>query len=157
MELQADAAKNYLWRSSTIITPRTCSSNSHHNKGKAPMPHSTSERQQPIVFKQQTFGSHDSFGANGSKVFLTLWDLRDILRMLKQTLKGLLNPLPSTSISSENVASVGAATLGTKPRNDWRLMRSTNVVIEVFVWIVVRLVIWVMTVLSQSRDSLTVL
>ena len=33
MELQTDAAKNSLWRSSTVITPRTGSSSSHHNKG----------------------------------------------------------------------------------------------------------------------------
>ena len=52
------------------------------------------------------------------KIFLTLWDRGDILRMLKQTLKGLLSPLPSTSISSEHVETVGGTTLGTKPRNN---------------------------------------
>jgi hypothetical protein len=38
MDLQNDAVKNSLWRSSTIITPRTGGSNFHHGKGKAPMP-----------------------------------------------------------------------------------------------------------------------
>ena len=33
IELQNDVAKNSLWRSSTIITPRLGGSNSHHNKG----------------------------------------------------------------------------------------------------------------------------
>ena len=53
VELQTDVAKNSLWRSSTIITPRQDISNSHHNKGKAPMPQSTSKRHQPIVFKKK--------------------------------------------------------------------------------------------------------
>ena len=52
MELLADAAKNTLWRSSTIITPRLGRSNLHHNKGKAPMMQPTSKRHHPIVFKQ---------------------------------------------------------------------------------------------------------
>jgi len=68
MELQTDAAKKSVWRSSTIITPRSSSANSHHNKGKAPMMLLTSKRHHPIVFKQQTPGSHDSFGTSGSKV-----------------------------------------------------------------------------------------
>ena len=34
MELHNDAAKNSLWRSSTIITPRSSASNSHHSKSK---------------------------------------------------------------------------------------------------------------------------
>jgi hypothetical protein len=63
MELQNDAAKNSLWRSSTIITPRSGGSNSHHNKGKAPMAQPTSKRHQPIVFKQKKFDSYGTFGA----------------------------------------------------------------------------------------------
>ena len=67
MDLQNDDAKNSLWRSSTIITPRTRGSNSHHGKGKAPMPQPTSKRLQPIGFGQNTFSSHGSFGASNSK------------------------------------------------------------------------------------------
>jgi hypothetical protein len=67
MELQTDAAKNSLWRSSTVITPRSGSLNSHHNKGKPPMLQSTSKRHHPIVFKHQTTSSHGGFGASGSK------------------------------------------------------------------------------------------
>ena len=33
VDLQNDAAKNSLWRSSTIITPRSGGSTSHHDKG----------------------------------------------------------------------------------------------------------------------------
>ena len=69
MDLQNDATKNSLWRSSTIITPRTRGSNSHHGKGKAPMPQSTSKRLQPVGFGQNTVGSHGSFGASTSKGF----------------------------------------------------------------------------------------
>jgi uncharacterized protein YbdZ (MbtH family) len=36
MALQNDAAKNSLWRSSAVITPRSGGWNSHHNKGKTP-------------------------------------------------------------------------------------------------------------------------
>ena len=73
MELQNDAAKNSLWRSSTIITPRVSGSNAHHGKGKAPMPVPMSKRPQTTFFGEHTFGSHGSFGANTSKgVFNTM-------------------------------------------------------------------------------------
>jgi hypothetical protein len=67
MDLQNDAANNFLWRSSTIITPRTCGSNSHHGKGKAPMPQLTSKKLQVVGLGQHYFGSHGSFGANSNK------------------------------------------------------------------------------------------
>ena len=67
MDLQNDAAKNSLWRSSTIITPRMGGSNSHHGKGKAPMPAPMSKRPQTTAFGQNTFGIHGSFGASTSK------------------------------------------------------------------------------------------
>ena len=55
------------------------------------------------------------------KVFQTLWNRGDVLKTLKQTLKGLLSPLHSTSTINENVAlTVRTTTLGTKPRNDRR-------------------------------------
>jgi hypothetical protein len=37
MALQTDVAKNILWRSSNVITPKTGGSNTHQNKGKSPM------------------------------------------------------------------------------------------------------------------------
>jgi len=67
MDMQNDAAKNSLWRSATIITPRTGGSNSHHDKNKAPMPQTPSKRLQPIAFGPNTFGSHGSFGTSSSK------------------------------------------------------------------------------------------
>ncbi len=67
MELQNDAAKNSLWRSSTNITLRVSGFNSHHGKGKAPMPVPMSKRPQTTVFGQNTSGSHGSFGASTSK------------------------------------------------------------------------------------------
>ena len=67
MELQNDAAKNSLWRSSTIITPRVSGSNAHHGKGKAPMTVPMSKRPQTNGFGQNAFGSHSSFGASTSK------------------------------------------------------------------------------------------
>ena len=67
MDLHNDAAKNSLWRSSTIITPRMGGSNSHHGKGKAPMPAPMSKRLQPVGFGQNTFGCHDNFRARSSK------------------------------------------------------------------------------------------
>ncbi len=73
MELQNDAAKNSLWRSSTNIIPRVSGSNAHHGKGKAPMPVPMSKRPQTTGFGQNTFGSHGSFGASTSKgVFDTM-------------------------------------------------------------------------------------
>jgi len=67
MDLQNDTAKNSLWRSSAIITPRTKGSNSHHGKGKAPIPPPMSKRLQSTSFGQNTFGSHGNFGASSSK------------------------------------------------------------------------------------------
>ena len=92
------------------------------------------------------------------KVFLTIWDCGDDLRTLKQTLRGLLSPLHSTSTLSGSVAlTVRTTTLGTKLRNDYRPTRSTDVVIHVLVSIVVKSVTCLMNVLSQSRDSSRVL
>ena len=67
LELQNDAAKNYLWRSSTILTPRSGGSNSHKNKSKNPMTQPTSKRHQPIVYGQNNSGSHGNFGDSASK------------------------------------------------------------------------------------------
>ena len=67
MDLQNDAAKNSLWRSSRIITPRMGGSNSHHGKGKASMPAPMSKRPQVAGFGQNTFGSHGNFGASTNK------------------------------------------------------------------------------------------
>jgi hypothetical protein len=67
MDLQNDFAKYSLWRSSTIIAPRMGGSNSHHCKGKAPMPPPMSKRLQPAGFGQNTFGSHGSFGSSSNK------------------------------------------------------------------------------------------
>jgi hypothetical protein len=71
MALQTDAAKNSLWRSSTVITPRTSprfgGSGSHQNKGKAPMTQPTSKRPQFSNSGQKNSGSHGSFGGSGQK------------------------------------------------------------------------------------------
>jgi hypothetical protein len=67
MKLQNDAAKNSLWRSWTIITPRSGGSNSHHNMGRTPMTPPTSKRHQPIDFGQNNSESHNNFVAIGSK------------------------------------------------------------------------------------------
>ena len=67
MDLQNDDAKNYLWRSSTIITPRSGGSNSRHDKGKAHMQQPNAKRPQPIVYGQNNSGSHGSFGPSSSK------------------------------------------------------------------------------------------
>ena len=67
MDLHNDVAKNYLWRSSTIITPRSSVSNSYHGKGKAPIQQPTPKQHQPIVYWQNNVGIHNNFGANGNK------------------------------------------------------------------------------------------
>jgi hypothetical protein len=67
MDLQNYDANNSLWRSSTIITPRTGGSNSHHGKGKAAMPPPMSKIPQPACFWQNTFSSHGNFEASSSK------------------------------------------------------------------------------------------
>ena len=119
MDLQNDAAENSLRRSSTIVTPRIGGSNSHHGKGKAHMPQPASKRLQPIGFGQNHFGSHDSFGAISSKGVSNTMKSWGHPKNAKETLKGLLSPLPSTSTSNENVATKArTTTLGTKPRND---------------------------------------
>ena len=66
MELYNDAAKNSLWRSSTIITPRLGGSNTHQNKGKSPMTQPTSKRHHPVVYGRNNSGRHGNFGASGS-------------------------------------------------------------------------------------------
>jgi hypothetical protein len=67
MELQNDVGKNSLWRSSTIITPRSGGLGTRKNKGKSPMTQPTFKRHQPIIYGQDNVGSHGSFGGNGSK------------------------------------------------------------------------------------------
>jgi hypothetical protein len=119
MELQNDVAKNSLWRSSTIITPRSGGSNSHHNKGKAPIMQPTSKRDQPIGFKQKIMADTTTLDPMVVKIFFKLWDRGDTLRTLKQTLKGLPSQLPSTITLSENVVHpIRTTTLGIKPRDD---------------------------------------
>jgi hypothetical protein len=67
MELQNDANKNYLWRSSIIVTLISGGSNSHKNKGKNPMTQPTPKRHQPVVYEKNNASNHGSFGASGSK------------------------------------------------------------------------------------------
>ena len=67
MALQTDGAKNNLWRSSTVITPKTGGSNTHQNKGKSPMSQPSLKRPQPSIFWQNNAGSHGSFGGSGHK------------------------------------------------------------------------------------------
>jgi len=67
MELQNDVAKNSLWCSSTITTPRFGGSSSHHNKYKGPMTQPTSNRHHSVVYGQNKSNSHGSFGASDSK------------------------------------------------------------------------------------------
>ncbi len=68
------------------------------------------------------------------EVFLKLRNWVDTLRALKQNLKSLLSPLPSTSTPNGDVAiTTRITTLGAKPRYDRRLTRSTDVVIQVLV------------------------
>ena len=72
MDLHNDAAKNYLWRSSTIITPRSGGSNSHHGKGKAPMTQPNCKRHQPIVLGLIILIVTTALDLVVVKVFLTL-------------------------------------------------------------------------------------
>ena len=67
MALQTDVAKNSLWRSWTVITPRTGGSNTHQNKGKSPMTQPNFKRPQLSNFGQKNSGSHGSFGGSGQK------------------------------------------------------------------------------------------
>ena len=67
MALQTDDAKNSLWRSSTVITPRSGGSSSHQNKGKSPMTQPNFKRPQLSNFGQKNSGSHGSFGGSGQK------------------------------------------------------------------------------------------
>jgi hypothetical protein len=67
MALQNDAAKNNLWRSSNVITPKTGGSNTRQNKGKILMTQPSFKRSQPSIFGQNNFGSHGNFGGNAHK------------------------------------------------------------------------------------------
>ncbi len=67
MALQIDAAKISLWRSSTVITPNTGGSNTHHNKGKNLVTQPNFKRPQQSNFGQNTFGSHGNSGSSGQK------------------------------------------------------------------------------------------
>ena len=84
MDLQNDAAKSCLRRSSTIITPRSSGSNSHHGKGKAPMT-------QPIVFGQINSDSHGNFGPSSSKGVLNTMRSWGHPKDAKADLKGSSN------------------------------------------------------------------
>jgi hypothetical protein len=65
MAFQTGAAKNSLWRSSTVIAPKIGGSNTHKNKGKSPMTQSKFKRPQPSNFGQNNFENHGSFGGSG--------------------------------------------------------------------------------------------
>jgi hypothetical protein len=67
MALQTDASKNSLWRSSTMITPKTGGSSTHQNKGKSPITQPNFKRPQQSKFGHDTSGSHGSFGSSGHK------------------------------------------------------------------------------------------
>ncbi len=67
MALQTNAAKNSLWRSSTVITPRTGGSNTHQNKGKIPITDPSFKRPQPSWFGQNNSCSHGIFAGSGHK------------------------------------------------------------------------------------------
>jgi hypothetical protein len=98
MALQTDVAKNSLWRSSTVITPRTGGSNTHHNKGKSPMTKPSFKRPRPSSFGQNHSGSQTALEAVAIKVPQAIRGRGDSLRMLKQILKGLRSLLLSTRI-----------------------------------------------------------
>jgi hypothetical protein len=68
MDLQTNAAKKNLWRSLTVITPKTGGSNAHRNKEKCPMTQPSFERPQPSSFRHNNSSSHGSFGGNDNKV-----------------------------------------------------------------------------------------
>ncbi len=67
MALQTDVAKNRLWRSSTVITPRTGGSDTHQNKEKSTMTQPGFKRPRPSSIGQNNSGSHGSFGGSGHK------------------------------------------------------------------------------------------
>jgi hypothetical protein len=67
MALQTDATKNRLWRSSTVITPKTGGSNTHQNKGKSHMTQRSFKRHQPSSLGQNNSGSRGNSGGSGYK------------------------------------------------------------------------------------------
>jgi hypothetical protein len=66
ISLQNDAAKNSLWRSARVNTPRSGTLANTQNKGKGPMP-TPSFKHQYGSNNQNNRGSFGNFGGNGSK------------------------------------------------------------------------------------------
>jgi hypothetical protein len=66
LTLQNGAAKNCLWCSTAVNIPRSSSSATTQNKGKAPMPMPPYTRSHGNI-GQSSHGSHNNFEGNGSK------------------------------------------------------------------------------------------
>jgi hypothetical protein len=96
------------------------------------MPHPNFEQPQPMNFGQNNSGNHGSFGGNGSKGATTSkgpWGHTKPLRMLKQTLKGMLSRLLLTRMrNGRGVFLAEIATPRTRPRSVCLLMNSTTIV-----------------------------
>ena len=115
MDLQNDVAKKSLWRSSTIITPRTRGSNSNHGKGKAPMAPPTSKRLQSADFGQNTFGNHGS-SSKGVSNTMKSWGRS---KSAKANYNESSRSVTFNKHTKWNVAITTRTTnLGPKPRND---------------------------------------
>ena len=90
LTLQNDVAKKSLWHSDAVNIPRNSSSATTQNRGRAPMPMPSYKRPHGNI-GQSCFGSHNSFGGNGSKCAfgckLNWGHLKDAKAYLKIPLK----------------------------------------------------------------------
>jgi hypothetical protein len=156
--LQNYAAKNSLWCSTAIITPRLGSFGTTHNKGKIPMPTPSYKRPQGNI-AQNNHGNSGNFGGNGSK---GISGNRKSLRYQTDTKADFKSP-PNSHISDKKVKYNESASgfksydLGNKAKdkfttNEYNKRRRKNLEL-----ILVRSATQFMVVPSQNLDCLRVL
>jgi hypothetical protein len=154
--LQNDPAKNSLWRSVAVNTPRYGGFTTTQNEGKAPMPTPSSKH----LYGSNNQNNRGSFGGNGSKGASSSkgpWGhLKDAKAYLKVR-KSL--PFPASTLSAREAhLTLRATTRGTMPKPNSMPTSATSVVELMLALIVVRSATrYSQIVLSQSPDCLRVL
>ena len=104
--LQNDAAKNSLWRSAAVNTPRNGSSASTQNKGKASLPMPSCKRSHGSI-GERSHGRHVSFRDNGSK---GISNRKIIWGHLKDAKANFKSPYSKSYISDKKVKHERATT-----------------------------------------------
>jgi hypothetical protein len=92
MALHNDVAKNSLWPSTTVITPRFGGFATTQNKGKNHNPSPSYKRPRLNHFQQNMHGSHGNFGDNANKDVSSSMGMWGKLKDAKVGFKTRANP-----------------------------------------------------------------